>query len=274
MPPSDQQELSFKVVPKEKVQASQPKEQDGSLFTEYRNRFKVYSEINESGTSASESGQLDTSDSFQADSVNKDEMMKQLYSLQQQLRKGEEERQQLARKLAEQQSQSHVSESSRNEASMNSEHSVSRPFMHGNGANQNELSQYSLSDQSGNTTSAADQSNHRKDFDSPDARVMPTGRMSPIGAKAESVKVLTNGKTGADSEYSFSLAGSKPQRITSTPGILSDAVVYFIWEPLFVRKIFVICLLQYFFWANNLLNQSWFSFPYLSRSLEYNVSNN
>lgn len=204
------------------VEKSPPQKKDDTLFT--ANRFQVYSAINKSDSSAtlSESSMLDNSGSQHSDSINAAVMLKQLQDLQQQLRKGEEERQQLAKKLAEQQNQSSET-SRREEPAVKSTHSVSRPFMPDD-VDQSDLSQYSLTDKSADTSHAQNsQSERGLSFDSPDARRIPE-RMSPIGhsSRVEPKRSLANERPLKDafsSEYSFSLAGSsKGQRSTSTPG--------------------------------------------------------
>lgn len=230
IPPSNQAELPFKIMPADQ---SQQKDQvsmddrkppkDETLFTS--NRFKVYSAINDSNSSVSLTESLNNSESVPGDSINAAQMLKQLQDLQQQLRKGEAERKQLAEKLAEQQSQN--SESTMDNRDVRkSDHSVSRPFMPED-VSHSDLSQYSFTDRSADNSTAVptDQSDRAKEmFDSPDARSMPV-RMSPIGhsLKVEPREISANGKGREEmsAEYSFSLVGrsvDKDQRSTSTPG--------------------------------------------------------
>ncbi|KAL4219939.1 hypothetical protein ACF0H5_020350 [Mactra antiquata] len=250
IPPSNQSDLSFKVVTKtsepvrkqavDKVQSSSEKSKpakEGTMFAGDKNRFKVYSEINENEASKSDGSSLEnskldsTADSFEPDSMNAGAMLEHLKKLQEQIRKGEQEREMLAKKLAEQQT-SQVTEQSRDslsQYSLNSSGNVSRPFMPDNDTN-NELSQYSLSDKSTDVSMNNDQPNGSKQTsDIPlcqsaaisQEKPLPV-RRSPIGdhARAEPHSGLTNGSGAQDvsTEYSFSMSDTKGQRSTSTPG--------------------------------------------------------
>lgn len=251
MPSSNQSDLSFKVVNTEskpvkkhvtkEVIASSEKtksQKEGTMFPGNQNRFKVYSDINENDTSKSDASSLEnskldsTADSFEPDSMNAGAMLEHLKHLQEQLRKGEEERQMLAKKLAEQQ-ESKITEQSRDslsQYSMNSSGNVSRPFMPEADTNA-ELSQYSFTDKSTDVSMANDKSNGPKQSHdipvqsgtSSQEKVLPV-RRSPIGdhAKVEVNSKLTNGSSTQDvtsTEYSFTLSDSREQRSTSTPGL-------------------------------------------------------
>jgi hypothetical protein len=239
---------------------------EATIFPSDKNRFKVYSDINQTGsstdTSRTESSSLESSkmeseiDSFEPDSMNAGAMIQHLKNLQQQLRKGEEERNLLTRKLAEQE-QSKSTEPSRAELSqysLVSEPRVSRPFMPNDSDERSELTQYSFTDKSADSSMAANDKTDkgRKSRSSPVEsgtssveKVLPV-RRSPIGdsAKMEPHSGLTNGKESQDStsvdyfkvkplsglangrdshdvtstEYSFAVSEGRQQRSTSTPG--------------------------------------------------------
>ncbi|XP_045199776.2 uncharacterized protein LOC123554020 isoform X5 [Mercenaria mercenaria] len=246
IPPSNQSDLAFRLMKSDASKSFTEKKPVGeaAVFNSEKNRFKIYSEINEpesgADTSKSESSSLESSkmesalDSFEPDSLNAGAMLKHLKNLQEQLRKGEEERTMLARKLAEQ--QSNTTEPSREdltEYSMDSSQNVSRPFMpdQDTSENKSELSQYSFTDKSTDVSMAAndksDKGKRSHDFPiqsgtSSVEKALPV-RRSPIGdsAKMESHSGLTNGREPQDvttTEYSFALSDSRQQRSTSTPG--------------------------------------------------------
>ncbi|XP_052218468.1 uncharacterized protein LOC127836082 isoform X3 [Dreissena polymorpha] len=224
IPASDQSELPFKVIPSKVPQAST--DDQNTMFT--TNRFKIYSAINQSGSGASlsESSLMDESGS-----MNANDMMVHLKTLQDQIRRSEEERVMLTRKLAEQQKNSENQSKSLSQYSGESSHEVSRPFMNGpskNDGNKSDLSQYSLTDKSADVSFSGNyQSETSKDrFESPvqsgtTCRELPV-RRSPIGHTAtEAPKVLTNQRGVQDqtgTEFSFMMSSSKQQRSTSTPG--------------------------------------------------------
>ncbi|KAH3803178.1 hypothetical protein DPMN_156879 [Dreissena polymorpha] len=85
IPASDQSELPFKVMPSKVPQAST--EDQDTMFT--TNRFKIYSAINQSGSGASLSG---SSFMDESGSMNANDMMVYLKTLQDQIRRSEEER--------------------------------------------------------------------------------------------------------------------------------------------------------------------------------------
>lgn len=246
IPPSNQSDLSFKLMKTQTDEGSVAQKPAGeaTVFASEKNRFQVYSDINgaesEEDNSKSENSSLENSkmdsamDSFEPDSVNAEAMLQHLKNLQQQVRKGEEEREMLARKLAEQ--QRNTTEPSGNELSqysMNSGKNVSRPFMPDPDVSEekSELSQYSFTDKSTDVSMATNDHSEkvRKSHDSPVQsgtssiqKELPV-RRSPIGdsAHVEPHSGLTNGREPQDvtsTEYSFALSDSRQQRSTSTPG--------------------------------------------------------
>ncbi|XP_060578889.1 protein piccolo-like isoform X4 [Ruditapes philippinarum] len=241
IPPSNQSDLAFKVMKPDASKSTEKKPSgEATLFTGDKSRFKVYSDINgpeaESDTSKSESSSLEDSkmdsvlDSLEPDSMNAGAMLKHLKTLQEQLRKGEEERNMLAKKLADQQNKTpDQSREDLTQYSMNSSENVSRPFMPEQDTS--DLSQYSFTDKStdvsmaGNDQSEKGKKSHNYPIQSGTSSVEKEllVRRSPIGdsAKVEPHSGLTNGREPQDAtatEYSFALSESKQQRSTSTPG--------------------------------------------------------
>lgn len=243
IPPSNQSELAFKVMKADTNKSSTEKKPAGeaAVFTGDKNRFKVYSDINgpdsERDVTKSESSSLENSkvdstmDSFEPDSMNAGAMLKHLKTVQEQLLKAEEERNLLAKKLAEQQNKSQdQSREDLTHYSMNSSENVSRPFMPEQDTS--ELSEYSFTDKSTDVSMAANDKSEKgkrmhdypiQSGTSSVEKALPV-RRSPIGdsAKAEPQSGSTNGRAPQDvtaTEYSFALSESKEQRSTSTPGM-------------------------------------------------------
>lgn len=248
-PPSNQADLSFKLIGSESSTAAPINKPSGeaTVFASDKNRFKVYSDINETGsgadTSKSDASSLESSkmestmDSFEHDSMNAGVMLQHLKNLQQQLRKGEEERNMLAKKLAEQQRSTERSTEDFTQYSIDSGENVSRPFMPDQDTleDKSDLSQYSYTDKSTDVSVAANNQSG-KERQSPDfpiqsgtsslEKALPV-RRSPIGdnAKPEPHSGLTAGREPPDlttTEYSFALSDSRQQRSTSTPGMYHE----------------------------------------------------
>ncbi|XP_052783812.1 serine/arginine repetitive matrix protein 2-like isoform X3 [Mya arenaria] len=230
MPASNQSELSFKFVASKPLSEDQKRPEAQATMFAAKNRFQVYSAINNSGsdTSLSEGSLLENSDS-----MNADDMMRHLKTLQDQLKRGEEERMLLTKKLMEKENSSSLPQPEElSQYSVNTGHDISRPFMsekEGSNRNQGDLSQYSYSDKSTDASMAENKQSDKEkyQFESPvqsgtssQQRVMPV-RRPPIGQNAGVEPVTANSRAPPNTsgtEYSFALSDSREQRSTSTPG--------------------------------------------------------